>query len=328
MRRRIIYFESKSGTWPKETKEIFGKELGKWGRISVDYGSERERDLENHCQEIGVRFNKHTTLLVTGKDIGSVPFFYLYVKDDRDYHVKQMRHLFKDGSSCWFDGDIYCEAGSIQISKIEIDPKRRKSLDFMQVPYFHWERMLIISRSLKEALDGENITGYRVVPCLIAGKEYSKEEQFLNFTNDRLEREATHYQLIVTASAKNPITKIGPANNGYTCPKCGTLYYKPMSITEISFLYFNPDDLSGTDFQSSAQLRFEGDDRIFREPAQSILVSGKLLKILLDKKMKGIGFGMQDPAIKYPVVEVLGQTFDEGLCEEMRSLRLNTGSVQ
>ena len=323
MKKRIRYFivKNSTGPWSEEGRKLFANEIGKWGRVSVDYGSEREQEYEKYCKSIGEDCFKLSALIVKGKDIASVPFFHLCVDADRGYHLKRFAQLFAPGSACNYSGKMICSAGTRQIQKIEIDPKKRKNYDFMHVPYAYWERLLIISRSLKELLEVNKITGYRILPCLIAGKKYSKEEQSLEFTNDRLEQEATHFQLMVTGKAINPETTIATATDGYKCMKCGTLYFRSLYYPQVyGFSFFNPADLSEEDLQITTECKFEGESRIFRREAQGILISGKLLHLLLKHKMKGIGSRMDDPVIKYPVAEVLGATCDEMLLDEARRL--------
>lgn len=318
MRKRIRYFKIKgSAPPPKELKALFSHEKGKLGYFTFDYGSEREREFVSHCKKAGLEYYQFSSVVVSGRDIASIPFFYLHPENDKNYHREI---ILEPGSECRHDGFIYCKAGGKQIRKIEIDPQKVKKLDIMQLPGFSWENKFIITRRLKELLERENVTGYRTLPCLTSGLKYTEKERAFDFISSRLEEDATHFQLVVSAKARKPEIVIGFASQEYVCEKCGVPYLNPRSLGDLGFSYYRPDGLSSEDFQTYMGLQKEGDSRVFYSLFQKVLFSGRVLHLFLQNKIRGIFKLYEDPPIKHAVVEVVGETCDEAILEEARRI--------
>ncbi len=293
--RNVCYFVTRPQplAFPEEIARQFAAEIF-WGGILVQEGSQRELEF----LEIASHYNltpylsKSKTLLCDKNEIENHPFYFLHVKQDKDYPIPP---FFNYDQVCFADSKLICRSGAEQTRKIVLDSKKSKyNLDIMTSPW--WPYPLLISRALKRTLEAEEITGYTTVPCLEKGIDYPEGSEFFEVEERNLNDMANYYQLIVTGKVKsNP--HVGVAYIARQCPHCGTVqdYYtdiKTGSEGEFRRMEFDEVDIQLYDGLISDNLGK------FDVSTKTTIISAKFLSILLKSDVRGLR--KHSPLFKLP----------------------------
>lgn len=293
--RNVCYFVTRPQplAFPEEIARQFAAEIF-WGGILVQEGSQRELEF----LEIASHYNltpylsKSKTLLCDKNEIENHPFYFLHVKQDKDYPIP---HCFDYDQVCFADSKLICRSGAEQTRKIVLDPKKSKyNLDIMTSPW--WPQPLLISRALKQTLEKEAITGYMTVPCLEKGTQYPDE--FFDFeVEDRaLNEQANYHQLIVKAKVKhNP--RVGTVQVTGQCPRCGTVQDYYTDIKTGSEGEFRRTDFDEVDIQLYDGLISDNLGK-FDVSTKTTIISAKFLSILLRSDVHGLS--RYSPLFKLP----------------------------
>ena len=275
----------------------FEKHVSRFGVIYFEEGTKEEHDFKKILKSQTITTNRSTVLKCTGKDLYRHPYHYLSARPERrDFDYK---YFMNYNNVCKGGGDLLCQTNLIQKNKVVIDLKKPLNFDIVEIPGILKPKIHIVSRRLKEIIDTSGLTGYKLVPCLEKGKDYSKEETHFEIQSNKLEKEANYFQLVVTDEVKIPDC-IGKITRIFSqCTTCNAVY----GFLSDSDSYFKDGDLMKTDFQRSGDFR-TSNGKIIRSATESIIISSKVLKLFIDNKVKGLFRYMTDPPIKYGVVEI------------------------
>ncbi len=266
------------------------------GIFSFDADSELEKDFRRSIKGDDFRVSRSLVLKVTGKHVYDFPFHYLSVGGDRYYDKGTFRDLT---SGCPGADGFKCGLGQTQIKKVTVDKEKSKKLDIMTDAGWPRPFVYLVSRKLRELLAEQAFSGFRLVPCLRAGAHYSEQERSIDYLSDRLEDEATHFQLIVTGRTLG-VPDVGEVLRAFLeCPKCQAIHGGFFE----SFARFSPGDLADKDFQLVWEYDSTNRDR-FGLRGELLIVSKKLLRFLRENKVSGLGPYLTDPRIPYGVVDI------------------------
>lgn len=296
MEKRVSYYMPNK-SWPVTLRSEFSGYSGKHGVLSFEEGSDDERRFLTAAGRFGVAPAKRTVVKIGERDIASHPFYYLTVQSDAEY--RDLAEFMDFSRACDGGGVLACNLGAVQYRKISVDTRRSKKHDIMTVPGINSPFILLLSRTLKEALAPLSITGAEIVPCLVHGETYSDAEAELRGTSARVDELATHFQLLITSSVINP-PQVGFVTRVYSqCPRCNAVYGFESDTTQ----YFEAGDLAPVDVQCSEEYVADNIGR-FRMGADGVIVSSRFLDLVVKKKFKGLVNFLTDPPIRYGVAEI------------------------
>jgi hypothetical protein len=298
MEKRIAYYTltERGAFWPENIAKLYKNELSKYGVMYFDEDSNKEAEFVKLTSELGIDTSRKTITKCTGKDLYHHPFHYLSVQVDRDYQEKDE---FMDlTSACGGDGQILCRIGGKQKRKIVIDPKKSKQLDIMTKPNWFKPKIIIISRRLKELMETMDFSGYDLVPCLAAGREYSQTDVNYDSQNINVEEQASYFQLIITAEILNPPTT-GNIRVFSQCQRCKTVYGFDSDATPL----FRSEDLNTTDFQIFSTYKSDKAGK-FRIAGEIPIISADVLRLLIENKISGLTSYLTDPPVRHGIVEI------------------------
>ena len=299
MEKRIVYYNltEKASMWSESILNKFQANMSKFGVVYFDEGSEKEAEFINQCKLDSISVNKKTVLKCTGKELYQHPYHYLSVKPLWDrYDINQF--MIND-NACRGGGDIICKIGAIQKRKIVLDLTKPLNVDIVEFAGVFRPNILLLSKRLKNMMESQGFHGYRLIPCVNKRLQCSEEELLLDKSSNRLNEQATFFQLIVTDMVSNPEC-VGKVKRIFSqCPTCKTVYGFYSEGTPS----FKTGDLKKTDFQRTFQfITCMGDKYDFAK--ETIIISSRALRFLVENKAKGLFRFMTDPPIKYGVVEL------------------------
>lgn len=299
MEKKIAFYTlaERGAEWHNTICRMFDENMSRYGVIYFYENSEDELKFRNECSKLNINVNKNTVLKCTGKDLLRRPYHYLTVTPDKA--IYDLRKIMDFSNVCPGGGDVLCTMNLQQKNKVVIDINKSKKLDIMAVPYLHKPKIILISRKLKELLEVQGFSGYRIVPCLEKGKDFSVDELRLETITHRIQKESAYFQLVITEESRKPeiveqITRVFSK-----CSTCNTVY----GFHSAGTIYFEKGDLLDTDFQRTINYRTPNGQIIFFS-GEAIIISSRVLKFLLDNKIRGLFRFMTDPPIKHGVVEV------------------------
>ncbi|GBC60974.1 hypothetical protein DENIS_1934 [Desulfonema ishimotonii] len=303
MDKRIAYYRPSKRlvNWPKDVLQRFEKSESKYGVMYFEEGSEEEHSFLALCGEHGLGLIRGTMLKCTGKDLYRYPFHYLTVKMFRKMNYE---YEFMDFSTaCNNCNTGIHRVGATQVKKIQLDSGQLKSNDILEMPGYKAPNIFLISRNLKDLMESENFTGYRLIPCLEKGRHYSEKEMRSNTQSKKLENEANYFQLIITDKIINP-PDIGRFRTlTPPCPVCNTF----SNFIEVDEFVFHIKDLQKKDFQILNEYNFKGMGR-YHIGGDIPIISSRVLRLFIENKIKGLYRYMTDPPVKYGIVEIEGIT--------------------
>ncbi|MCP3938635.1 MAG: hypothetical protein GY708_25075 [Actinomycetia bacterium] len=298
MIKQISVFELTSGgvaEWPGSLLDRF-RGNSRHDVFSFDAGSDLEEDFEARLRPYGLGFSKNQLLKVTGNDLYIFPFHYLSPREDRYYDKGAFRDL---SSGCPGNEGFKCGVGQVQVEKVTVDGKKSKNLDIMMDAGWPRPFVYLVSRRLRGLLVQESFSGYCLVPCLRSGAQYSEDERSVGFLSDRLEEEATHFQLVVTGRAPG-LPSVGRVLRAFSeCPRCNTVHGGFFE----SFARFKPEDLAEEDFQVVWGYNSTNRDR-FGIRGELFIVSRDVLRFFRQNKVSGLGPYLTAPRIPHGIVDV------------------------
>jgi hypothetical protein len=300
MNKRISYYvirNSREQAWPNALRDKFSENLSKYGVFWFETGSSLEGDFLQVSANLRVDIKKKELWKCTGKDLFNHPYHYLSVALDRDNF--QLRDIFDYSSGCTGKDRYLCDIGIKQVNKVVIDVKKSKQLDIMLIPFTLKPKIYLISRRLKEILDENKCTGVEYIPCLEKWHEYSSGDYLLQTENEKIESEASFFQLRILERTINP-ARVGSFEGKIgLCPVCRTAYDVDFDRTP----YFHINDLQSCDFQLyDTYVNKQGEKLTI--PGEIVIISSKVLKLFIDNKVKGLRSYYTDPPIKHGVVEI------------------------
>jgi len=298
MDKRISYYTllASGKNWPKTIHERYSKQMSQYGVAFFDEDSEEERDFQQYVVNFGLKVERKTILSVTGKSIYRYPFHYLSTQSDREYEKNDFMDL---STACPGDEITYCQNGARQVEKVILDPERSKSLDIMHIPKWIRPRVHIISKRLKVLLESINATGCDYVPCLVKGNDFNEDERDFSKQDIQHNEQANFFQLVITAKTHAPCHAGRLIVVSRRCKSCGTVYEFRSDATP----YFHRDELNDTDFQKYDEYITEEDERLV-VPGEIEIMSAKVLRLLIENRLKGLSQYTSDPPIRYGVVEI------------------------
>ncbi len=291
MIKRISFFQLLSGEpWPSSLSQLFPDNFRR-DVPSFEAGSELEAEFQMRLKDSDLNVSRGEVLKVTGKDLSQFPFHYLTLREDSYYGKPEV----KDKSS----GCSRCGVGATQIEKVQVDSSRSKKLDIMIDPGGSRPFVYLISRRLRDLLTDQAFTGYRLVPCLRFDQSYSEQERRMDFSSDRLEEDATHFQLIVTGRARGA-PQVGEVLRVFSeCSECnviGGAFFE-------SFAKFRPDDLDEKDFQLVWHYDSKNRGR-FGIAGELGIISARVFRFLQENKISGPRPYLSSPRIAHGVVDI------------------------
>ncbi len=297
MIKTVCIFELVSGgsvEWPSPIVGSFRDNFSR-GVFSFDARSKPEAEFRKKLKESGLKVLRSKVLKVTGSNLYDFPFHYLSVNVDRPYDKGSFRDL---SSGCPGGGGFTCRVGQTQIKKVTVDKDRSKKLDIMTDAGWPRPFVYLVSRRLRDLLVEQAFSGFNLLPCLRIGVHYSEKERSIDCLNDRLEDEATHFQLIVTGRTQG-VPDVGEvARVSSECPRCQTI-----NGGIFEFPRFNPRALADKDFQLVWEYNSTNRDR-FGIRGEMLIVSKRVLRLLRENKVSGLGPYLTDPRIPHGVVDI------------------------
>ncbi len=290
---RVI--SSAGADWPDALVQRFSSNFSR-GVFSFIADSEDETGFRDVAEEYDLQISRSKVLKVTSGDLYEFPFHYLTVGEDRYYD----KGAFWDPSSgCHGGSSFRCGVGAVQIEKLTIDEKRSKTTDVMTDAGWPHPFIYLVSRRLRNLLAGSNFSGFRLVPCLRSGSRYCSQERSIDFSNERLEKEATHFQLIVAGRALG-VPSVGKVLRVFSeCPACHRIH----GAFFESFPRFRRESLASEDFQLVSEYESTNRGR-FGIRGELLIVSKRVLRFFRDHKMSGLSAYLTDPRIPHGVVEI------------------------
>ena len=276
-------------------RERFGKHLSRGGVPCFKNGDEAEAEFVRFCQEKGIRAYRKSLLAYSGKGPCNRPFYYLSVKDSRDYGLESFRLTCEGG-----DGRR-CLSRVDQISPIAIEPRTAKLLDKNDILIRNWPispKVYLITKRLKELLQLNDASGCSFRVCVVAESLQGRSPAAIADSMAELEAHADYFQLCIVSKVLAP-PHVGLIPNSKGCPKC-----KCVDIVTTEFEpYFLSGALSSIDFQYFDEFLGENTGCL-RLSGEGAIVSGRMLRLLLESGVKGFGRRYTDPPVKFQVVEV------------------------
>ncbi|MCP3994936.1 MAG: hypothetical protein GY722_07710 [bacterium] len=291
MIKKISFFQLLSGeSWPSSFSQFFP---GNFSRNipSFEAGSELEAEFQMKLKDSGLNVLRQEILKVTGKDLSRFPFHYLCLREDSYYGKPEI----KDKSSACSG----CGVGATQIEKVQVDSKKSKKLDIMNVPWGSRPFVYLVSRRLRDLFADQAFTGFRLVPCLRFGADYSRQERKIDFSSDRQEEDATHFQLIVIGRTRGT-PQVGQVYRVFSeCSECGVI----KGCFFESFARFKPGDLDEKDFQLAWHYDSANRGR-FGIGGELCIISERVFRFFKANKISGLQPYLDSPRIPHGVVDI------------------------
>ena len=299
MEKRTRYYTLKPGvpdSWPEELMSAFRAHLCRFGIMFFDEGSARETEFLCEARNRGLRLDMRSILYCTGPDLFEHPYHYLTVKQDRVHAVGELMDL---STSCSRGEKPFCLTGATQRRRISINPRKSLKLDMMEEPRWIRPRLYIISRRMRDLMEPQGFTGYRLEPCLQEGGEYTPCETLFRSQSPALEERAVNFQLRITAKTLGP-PRVGEIKRFQPpCPRCGV----ERGFISNSAPVFSLSDLNCSDFQISDE-QLSDNYGIVKTPGEICIVSARFLRFLLDNGIQGLRDYLTDPPIPFGVVDI------------------------
>jgi hypothetical protein len=288
------YLKDRLGTWPDPIIKKFSKNFTKYGGPWFYVCSDIEAEFEKECSSYNIDYYRKTILKATGKHLFDYPYFYLTVSTDRNIYTDED---FLDFSNICDEKVFFCGHGIKQYRKVSIDYDKSKLLDIMITPTKL--RLLLISRKVKDIIEHNGLTGYRLIPCVEKGKKYKETDLLFDTYSKSIENNAQYFQLIVTEKVSRPPIVGNLIRIFSQCPKCKMV----SGFDSDQSTYFNKNDLKNTDFQFYNEYSTSAGDT-FLIPNDIYIISSRTLRHFLDNNIKGMTRYTTDPPIQYGVVEI------------------------
>ncbi|MDO6526100.1 hypothetical protein Q4519_10445 [Motilimonas sp. 1_MG-2023] len=262
---------------------------------------------ENLAAELYTEDELSWVVTTTNKSINRFPFYNLLLKGDERAIIKHgpirqelaasyasyQEHLFKGTLSFpkqW------------QANRQRVWPDHLLGLDIV-----YSSPSILVSAKFKSLCEREGITGVTFEPCLLEGREYP--EAMTAFGGDIIEgfELADCYQLVITEEA-------GPVNYGAaTFLKTATGHYSiHCDLAMPTSTFYRPESLKNVDVQVSSAVEDLLNNEVIKHDAAPIF-SAKLLKIMLDNKIKGSQPFSRKPKIDFLVVPVRTEPYDDSI---------------
>ncbi len=235
-------------------------------------------------------YDPHTMVKVRivrcdGYGITQHRFFYFRVKT---FDVCVNHDFLAAGSACKTDEPPICWYGARQVEPVTVDRAVIGKKQIVEDSWCHLPTVQIISKGVKNYLEKEGVTGCEFLECRQANKHPVKD------------KDIDYYQIIVTEKV-NQGPKVGQLLNvSSRCERCGAI--KLFLSTELSG-YFEPADLRDVDFQTCSTFRTD-DDMVYEQGMEHVIVSGRVLKLLVKNKIKGIGKYLTEPNVPYRALDI------------------------
>ena len=299
MTKRMVFFERIPGAsreWPEELRRRFARHFSRFDVVHFAAGSPDLEPFESALRDSGVAAVRRELAAPSRRELLDFDFHFLTPKSDRDYPKGD---LFDTTPACPGNGTFHCGVGATQVRRPIIDAERSKSFDLMLDPGWPRPFVYLVSRRLAGLLEASDFSGFRLVPCLIAGREYSDDEMALDFDSAPQRHEATHFQLIVTGRAPGRAWVGEVLYTFAECKRCGTIHG---AIFESMPQPGQADLDPSLDFQLLWQLS-SANRGSFTIRGEHLLVSARVLGFLLANKVTGLGPYLTDPPVKHGVVE-------------------------
>jgi len=288
--------EDSKGLWPTIV-ERFNKNVSDNGVPYFKQQPSMEMDFVRFCNDNGLRFRRKTILEYSGRGPTDRPFYYLAVRDTREYEQEFIR-LKCDGG-----GKGMCWSGAEQVRKVTLTAAIAKVIDQSDIVVKNYPispRVYLISRRLKDLMEPFRFSGIAITPCLEVGAKYSEDEAAFASRSGRLEKEAKYFQLnLISRTPGKP--SIGNLVAASGCPRCHALSI----IDGDKESEFKPADLGAEDFQRFNEVTTEnkGDQHMI---GQIALISARALGFFIESRIKGLKPYSTDPPVKYAAVQIRG----------------------
>lgn len=289
------YLRVNNFSWPDEIRKNF--EVIHHDNIYLEPSSQREKDFLNLCGDLQIIpfVSKYGVFGCLKKEVGQRPYYYLEIKNRSDYPNRR----FEDRNTGCTGDSRPCGNGTAQIEKVLLSPKMAKNLDrlgIMRIPSAGRSGYILLTKQIKDLFIAEAITGCQFIPCLEEGTKYSPEDYVLNINSLELEEQAEYFQLIITAKVLQ-YPNIGRLLEWRQCSACGIVGLFRPHLFEGNTMFFQTNDLNATDLQVCDGRRSDNLG-LFHTISDWIIVSARLLRLLLDRKVAGID------TVPWPRIEV------------------------
>lgn len=290
----------RSFSWPEQVMQSF--EIVQTDSIFIDAGSQEQKDFLNLCVELEIVsfISKYGVYGCSKKEVGKRPFYYLELKTILDYPDRQFEDI---DTGCPGIGRP-CGNGTAQIEKILLPSRIARKLDHLDIatiPSRGPKSHTLVTKRIQELFATHGISGYRLVPCLERRISYSAEDYMFEQKNLALESEANYFQLIVTPKVIQ-YPNIGELLGWTQCAVCGIVGGFWPHLLAGNTMFFQSGDLNTTDFQVCDGRRSDNLGT-FRTKSDWVIASAKVLRLLLDHKISGIGAASL-PKIEVEIVDI------------------------
>lgn len=244
----------------------------------------------------------------TAKSINQFPFYRLSFKDDALAYKKyggikqelmpcgrNYRKLKAEGTTlltkCW------------QKQRKRVWPEHLNGQDIVRSS----EGFLLVSQKFKFLLEAQKLTGFSFEPCLLEGKNYSKEAEYFGGSLQSDTEFSDYFQLVVNEAA--PAVNMGAAYK-----KEGKAPITPLILDVYmpTSEYFTPEILKDTDVQVVNKIQgIELHENT--EFYSNYIFSHRFLQIIIDNKLKGLRSFNTKPKIDYVVVPIREEDYDDNI---------------
>lgn len=194
-----------------------------------------------------------------------------------------------------------CLSQAQQIAPVIIEPRTAKLLDKNDILVRNYPispKIYLVSKRLKDLLQTNQASGCAFRACMAAERLRGPSLTQAALPEEELEASANYFQLRIVSKVASP-PHVGRMRKSKGCPKCNSA---EIAITELQ-PYFLPGDLSSIDFQYFNEMLADNVGRL-RLSGEGAIVSGRILRVLLESGVKGLARQYTDPPVKFEVVEV------------------------
>jgi len=289
--------------WPVQFVKLFDDfKFDKYpndDRFCFDFGSKDEILFVELCNKERFRVSRNSVLRkITGKDLANSPFYYLHLKEDRDY-IEKYEDIFKNTGIEKDHFACQCDVAYTQTRKLLVDPQKSKPFAIKRWPYR--KHIILISRKFKELLEQQSFIGFKIIPCLSDGQIYSQEEQQLEYRSEQLESQAPQFQLQITGKPHHS-PKVGKIDihEKSRCKVCGSVDAFNPDFDLETWPYFEPGDLADLDVQQAETVLSDNHGEFFYFTLP--VISYRFLKFMIDYKITGLATYYSEMNIKYEAV--------------------------
>lgn len=287
-------------SWPEQVMQSF--EIVDSDNILLDADSQRQKKFLALCVKLEIvpLISKYGVFGCSKKEVGRHPFYYLNLKAILDYPDRQ----FENQDTGCPGGGRPCGNGVSQIEKILLPrrvARRLEQLDIATLPSKGPKNYTLVTKRVRELLAAHDVTGCRFVPCLETKVVYSPDDYIFEQKSRVLESQANYFQLIVTEKVCQ-YPDIGRLLDWSQCPVCGIIGMFRPHLLEGNTMSFDVSDLNVTDFQVCDGRRLTNLGT-FRTKSDWVIVSSRVLRLLLDHKIGGVGT-VSRPKIEVEIVDI------------------------